>query len=420
MIFKDPPAIIDSMKLPKICILLLLFISPSIFSQDLTGEELNVRLFIIGQGDPLYSQWGHTGLAIKNTSNGKDVFYDFGNFYFEDDDFFRNFAVGRLLYIAWAAYTDPYIKSIKAEERDLTEYVLNLSPEDKLDMYLALKNKVKPENRTYLYHHYDDNCSTRIRDYINDALHGQFLEQTNTQRGKTFRESFLLFTSNSKLAGSMLSLLQGPLIDKPITLWQEMFLPDVLGDVVSDFTYIDDQGNEVPLVSAVNILNKANWRKPLPAEYQAPYGTAVLVSIVLAALVLLMNIRSLGGKRKIYALSNIIAGFLLGILGSVLLFLAVFTDHTYSFNNLNLFMINPLALLIIPAAIMYLKKGEKWRGKLNLLWLIQIISTVLMILLKILTPIEQSNHLEIIIILPMLIAFSPILPVLLRKMGLLR
>ncbi len=410
------------MKLPRVCIffLFLLFLSPSLFSQELTGEELEVRLFVIGQGDPLYSLWGHTGLAIKNTNNGKDVFYDFGNFYFEDDDFFSNFAVGRLLYIAWAAYTDPYIRSVKEQQRDLTEYVLNLSPMSKLEMYQALNNKVKPENRTYLYHHYNDNCSTRIRDYIDNALSGQFLDKTEIQKGKTFRESFLLFTSNSKLAGSILSLLQGPLIDKPISLWQEMFLPDVLGDVVSDFTYIDDEGKEVPLVSELNVLNKVNKRKPLPTEYQAPYGVAIIVSIVLTTLILLMNIRSLRGERKIYALTSITVGFLLGILGSVLLFLAVFTDHTYSYNNLNLFMINPLAFFAIPAAIMYWKKGGKWRGKLNLLWMIQIISTLLMILLKILTPIKQSNHIEIIIILPMLMAFSPILPVLLRKIGLLR
>lgn len=398
---------------------MLLFTVLSLHSQEITGDELEVRLLIIGQGDPLYSSWGHTGLAIKNTDNGKDIFYDFGNFYFDDDDFFTNFAVGRLLYIAWAAYAEPYIQSVKEQERDLSEYVLNLSPRSKREMYLALQKKALPENRTYLYHHYNDNCSTRIRDYIDKAISGQLLEKTTVKRGATFRKSFLLFTSHSQLAGSILSLLQGPFIDSEITIWQEMFLPERLGEVVSDFTYKDAHGNEVPLVRQINIINKVEWRKPLPPEYSTPYGAAVIISISLASLILLLNIRSLGGKRKVFALCSITAAFLLGTLGSILLFLAGFTDHSYSYDNLNLFMINPLAFVVIPAAIMYWRKGEKWRGKLDVIWMIQIISTVVMILLKIFTPVEQSNHIEIIIILPMLIAFSPLLPALLRKRSLL-
>lgn len=399
--------------------LLFLLCSYPAFSQILTGEELEVRLLIIGQGDPVYSLWGHTGIAIKNIDNGRDVFYDFGNFYFEDDDFFKNFAIGRLLYIAWAAHTEPYIRSVIGENRDITEYDLNLSPESRLKMYEALKEKSLPENRTYLYHHYNDNCSTRIRDYINDAIGGQLFSQTDRPRGETFRKRFLLFTTNRPFAGSMLSLLQGPSIDKDITVWQEMFLPQVLEEVIADLSYTDAAGQTVPLVKKKTILYKSELRKTIPSVYKPPFRASVLISLIIFSLTLYVNIRSYRKKRIAFSLLNIIAGLFLGITGAVLLFLAVFTDHTYSYNNFNLFMINPLALFLIPAAVLFWKKGEPVRGKLNLIWMIQLISTIVMILIKILTPVKQFNHIEIIIILPMLMAFSPLIPAFLKKRGLL-
>ena len=116
---------------------------------------------------------------------------------------------------------------------------------------------------------------------------------------------------------------------------------------------------------------------------------------------------------------SIVFSLILGLLGSVLLFLTSFTDHTYSFNNLNLFMINPIALFVIPTAIMYWKKGNLWKKRLDILWLIQVFSTMLMIVIKAFTPVKQDNLLEIILILPMLIAFSPIFPWLGKKIRLL-
>ncbi|MCK5197649.1 MAG: DUF4105 domain-containing protein, partial [Spirochaetales bacterium] len=167
--------IIGYMKYLKVP-LIVLFLFILVFkaeTADINGDNLEVRLLIIGQGDPVYSLFGHTGIAIKNKENGRDVFYDFGNFSFEEDKFFENFAFGHMLYIAYAVYTKSYIASVLPEKRNITEYVLNLSAENKLEMSNNLSNMILPENRTYLYHHYKDNCSTRIRDYIDDAVVGQ-------------------------------------------------------------------------------------------------------------------------------------------------------------------------------------------------------------------------------------------------------
>lgn len=406
----------------KFAAFLFFLISASAFvhSQDLSGEELDVRLFVIGQGDAVYSYWGHTGLAIRDNINERDVFFDFGNFYFGDDNFFTNFAIGRLLYIAYANYTESYTRSVLTSERNMTEYVLNLSPDAKTEMYNALIEKSRPENRTYLYHNYFDNCSTRIRDYIDRAVGGELKRQTEMRGSSTYRESFLRFTSHNKLVGSALSILQGQPIDEKISLWEEMFLPAVMGDVVSELTYRDARGREIPLVNEINILNKVDYRKPVPSDYERPFLSTLLISLFLSGFVFFLNLRSLRGKRALFAALNIITGLVVGILGCALLFLAAFTDHSYSYNNLNLFMLNPLALFIIPAAILYGRKGGNWRKRLDILWMIQLGSTVLMIAIKAFTPLKQDNLIEIMIFLPLLTAFGPLIPHGLRKLNLLR
>jgi len=396
-------------------LLLILFSSTALSAQEFTGEDLEIRLFIIGQGDPVYSSWGHTGIAIKNKLTDRDVFFDFGNFYFEDEDFFKNFAIGRLLYIASAAYTKHYIQSVIYENRDLTEYVLNISPEKKLEMYNALRTKSLPENRTYLYHNYNDNCSTRIRDYIDDATMGQLKSSTDVYRDRSFRSSFLLYTSHIKSFGSALSLLQGPPIDKEISIWQEMFIPAIMGEIISSFQYKDYNENMVPLVLEKRVLNKASGRAIVPDEYERPYIQIITISLFLSLLILYLNFRAEKGKIRGFASANILIGLFIGILGSVLLFLAAFTDHNYSYGNLNLFMINPIALFLIPAGIMYWKKGSKWKKKIDILWLIQIASTLVMVLIKLLTPVKQDNLLEIILFLPILISFSPLFPYLAKE-----
>lgn len=404
--------IIGFMKYFKVPVFLL-FLSVMIFNAegaDINGDNLEVRLLIIGQGDPVYSLFGHTGIAIKNKENGKDVFYDFGNFSFEEDKFFENFAFGHMLYLAYAAYTKSYISSVLPEKRNITEYVLNLSAEKKLEMYNNLNTMVLPENRNYLYHHYKDNCSTRIRDYIDGAVDGQLKIKTEVYEGSTFRKSYLRFTAHKAGVGPVLSILQGPEIDKDITIWQEMFLPDTLENAIKNFKYKNRKGEIIPLVESKNIIYNAEDRVKLPESYTPPYGIALIISLLLSSFIIFLNYQSIKNQKIPFIVLNIFCGLILGLLGLVLLFLAGFTGHTYSYNNLNLFIINPIALFIVPAAILYLRKGGKWRTMLDILWYIQLFSAVIMILLKALTPVKQANLLEIILILPVLIAFTPIIP----------
>ena len=50
------------------------------------------------------------------------------------------------------------------EDRDVRFQELNLTTAQRTEMARLLATNVLPENRDYLYHHYNDNCVTRLRD----------------------------------------------------------------------------------------------------------------------------------------------------------------------------------------------------------------------------------------------------------------
>ncbi|MCK4540693.1 MAG: DUF4105 domain-containing protein, partial [Spirochaetales bacterium] len=229
-------------------ILFILFCASLLSAEQFSGDDLDITLIIIGQGDPIYSYWGHTGLIVENHKTGRNLFYDFGNFSFEERDFIRNFVMGRLIYIAAAKASKSYLRYVITENRTITAYTLDISPEKKIEVAAALNQIVMPENRNYLYHHYEDNCSTRIRDYLDMAVDGQLEAASNFSADTTYRHSFLRFTSQNTAASWFLSFLQGADIDKPVTVWQAMYLPAVMEDFVSGFTYLNDEGEDIPFV----------------------------------------------------------------------------------------------------------------------------------------------------------------------------
>ena len=104
-----------------------------------TGEDLAVSLMIVGPGIPLYVWWGHIGLIVENEKEGWSYFYDFGNFSFEEDHFYRNFAMGRLYYLKIKSRTDSYLRYLTWFDRRVTIYNLNLTPEERKTIYEGLE-----------------------------------------------------------------------------------------------------------------------------------------------------------------------------------------------------------------------------------------------------------------------------------------
>jgi hypothetical protein len=169
----------------KKIIFLVLFLSllsgSIIFAQ---GENLTLKIAVIGPGDELYFWWGHIALVIEDSTANASRFYDYGLFSFDNENFFYNFAFGRLLYSCGVSSTESNFGSYFKTNRDITIYTLEIQNEKRIEIKEFANHNVLPENRDYFYHHFRDNCSTRIRDIIDMMTDGQFSAEYGSAPGR--------------------------------------------------------------------------------------------------------------------------------------------------------------------------------------------------------------------------------------------
>jgi len=137
---------------------LILIIVPFIFSQDRVapkgGDDLIVKVAVMGPGTELYFWWGHIGLIIEDTITGRSSFYDYGLFSFDNENFFYNFTFGRLLYSCGSSETKRNIQHYINTNRDVTLYTLDITPEKQEEVRRFAEINILPENRDYYYHHF--------------------------------------------------------------------------------------------------------------------------------------------------------------------------------------------------------------------------------------------------------------------------
>src|SRR5206468_2115499 len=85
---------------------------------------------------------------------------------------------------SWTALTEFY----KWEDRDIHMQVLPLAPAQARKIERRLLHDIKFENRYYYYDHFFDNCTTRLRDMIDDATGGKLRDGSGVAYPLTFRQ----------------------------------------------------------------------------------------------------------------------------------------------------------------------------------------------------------------------------------------
>ncbi|TFG94066.1 MAG: DUF4105 domain-containing protein, partial [Calditrichales bacterium] len=312
------------------------------------GDDFEIKLVTIGPGDDLTSWWGHTAVIVEDKRMDASLFYNYGLFSFEEENFFLNFAMGRLIFWVGAWQTRSALAFYVSLNREIYFQVLNLSAEKKLELATLLAENIQPQNREYLYDHYRDNCSTRVRDLIDRIVDGQFKAKMQNPGRMTFRDHTRRHTARSFPVDWVLMFLMNNSIDEPIRVWDDMFLPEELAGNLSGFTYIDAEGKTQKIVEIAYTYFPAKNREAVPAQAAAHWPTGLLIGLLtgFAGAVL-----AVGYKLKkryftgLFSAYQAIIALALGIPGLVLFFMGFFTDHRVTFHNENLLLANPLTLL---------------------------------------------------------------------------
>lgn len=351
---------------------------------ETAGEEPVVRLITVGPGDPLYTWWGHIGLAVDQR------FFDYGNFSFDTKNFYTNFAMGRLIYAAIANPTDPYLDYVSRQNRDVTVQTLDIPPHTIREIAAYLESNVLPENKDYLYDHYRDNCATRIRDVLDVATGGALRRAHEGVPSHTFRFHSRIRTSAGPAWDYFIDYLLGPETDRPIDEWDEMFLPSAIAENVARLEYVDDRGVTRRLMKhrEERVISS---RPPLPDRPRRLWPGALAAGLFAALVSLAVRVFRSTAGRGIAAIWRILMILLTGLPGLLLAFMMTVTDHTVTYGNLSVGPTLPLVLLGLVPAIRAARGKKGAEEKLATAWSANLVGLLVVVFLRLTGIVVQES-----------------------------
>jgi hypothetical protein len=321
-------------------------LAPHPASQE-PGSELTIYIMTMGVGAEVWERFGHNAIVVEDRRHGTSSAYNYGMFSFRQENFLLRFIQGRMWYWMAGYPTEDEIPRYMAARRSVWQQELNLTPAQRLAMRDALERNALDENKFYRYDYYLDNCSTRVRDAVDRVLGGAFKSQMQQPASGSFRFHTQRLNTNDLPLYTGLLLALGHGADRPITRWEEMFLPLKLRDYLNLVTVPDSTGNQVPLVRAQRAIYISD-------SYPVPDAPPDWTLRYLAAGLLGGGLLWWGGwaaghsnaARRVLHWGGTLWAVATGVAGAILAGLWAFTDHAIAARNENVLQCSLLALAL--------------------------------------------------------------------------
>ncbi len=320
------------------------------------SEATKVSILTMGPGSDLAEKFGHSAFRINDPSNGIDVIYNYGVYDYEAPNFILNFAKGKLLYMLDTGSYKAYENYYGRQGRWMKEQVLNLNKEETLAVASYLQNNATPENRSYLYDFFYDNCATKMRDVLEISLGDNLtVVEEYTPELYTFRQ-LIQQRLNANSWGSLgIDVALGSVIDRTATPTQHQFLPDYVYEATKVAT-IKRNGKEEPLLLKENVLLTNKEKKSGLSFLLSPF----VVFGVIGLLILYRTYKDSKTKTRSRYLDFVLL-LITGVAGVLLFLLWTATDHTATANNYNMLWALPLNLFM--AFVLVKKSPPSWAAR---------------------------------------------------------
>jgi hypothetical protein len=338
---------------PLVRIFLIVLLTNSVFGQKLSDQAtISVVTFGPFQGE-LFSAFGHSAFRIYDPVQRIDDAYHYGVFDFDQPNFYLNFAKGYLYYSLGTNDYQPFRNYYVHYNRKVHEQVLNLTELQKQKLYDYLQWNALPENVHYRYDYFYNNCATKIRDVVIDALGDDVnFDGSYITTDYTIRELTDIYLKYQPWGDLGIDIGLGLPIDKKAAPSEYMFLPDYV-ESAFDHASIRQEGTAVPLVREKILVYD-------PVEEALPKGLPHPLFVFSIVVLICLAISILDYKRKKLSVwLDVILFGSTGVVGALLLFLWLFTDHNdsaYNFNLLWAIPTNPIAVVAFIKKPSWLKK----------------------------------------------------------------
>ena len=371
------------------------------------GSELTVYVVTVGQGDQVWERFGHNALWIRDTVRGTNDAYNWGIFDASEAGFILRFVRGRMQY--WTERVDVVrlLDFYRTFDRSITIQRLALTPSQRVALRDFAEWNAREENKYYWYDYYRDNCSTRLRDAVDRALGGALrAATTGILTTNTYRSESVRLMEGMPLTQAGMAIGLGPRADRPLTAWEEMFIPMRLRDRLREIR-VAGPGGAYPLVAEEREVYVA---RRAPEIQHAPPLAWRYAAVGIAAALLLAGVAwraGAGGRTARAGLAIALAAWagVVGIGGLVLVFLWAGTHHAFAHRNWNILQIDPAALALAVLAPVAVYRPRR-RAAARRLALVIVAVSVVGAALKMLPWVSQDNLPAIALVLPAHIALA--------------
>lgn len=358
-----------------------------------SDDSVRVSLLTCSPGQEVYSLYGHTAIRCVDYTRGTDVVFNYGVFSFSQPHFIWRFVLGKCDYMVDATYYHFFERAYAQRGSQVTEQVLNLTSAEANAVQRYLLVNCLPENCEYRYNFLYNNCTTMVRDAIERCVDGTVIYQTREPR-QTTRQILHHYTRMHPWAAEGNDLLLGSAVDTIASDRSAMFAPELMMHYADNAQIQRADGSVRPLVSSTDVLVPG---RDVQTEAEFPLSPRALFVLLLCLSVLLVLIEYLTHCH--FTVVDVVFLALQGMVGVLLLFMALFSLHPAVDSNWLLWPLNPLSLLGLGVILLGRQRAK------NLWWVFDFGVLTLFLLFYLWIPQDFGN---IVVPLTMCLLTRPI------------
>ena len=339
------------------CIFSFFILSFSSEAQNLVlSENAEISILTVGPGNNLNDKFGHNSFRIKDPETNIDWVFNYGTYDFSTPNFYTKFARGKLLYSLSVETFDNFYARYKRQNRWVKEQILNLDYYQRKSLARYLVNNSLPENKDYKYDFFYDNCATRIRDVLVEAIPGEvtFFDGYVTEE-KTFRELIAQNVHANSWGSLGMDVAIGAVTDVNASPWEHQFLPEYVYKAV-EIAKISRTEYTLPLVRESSVIYENSPDEEKRNFFLSPLSVFGLIAL----LIIWTTYRDFKRNTRSRYLDAVLF-FITGLIGIFLILLWFATDHSATANNFNLLWAFPFSLFF--STLIAKKQTKRWLRK---------------------------------------------------------
>lgn len=307
-------------------------------------EHVKISILTVEpRSNEVYTIFGHTALRVSDPDNKVDVVFNWGTFDFDAPNFIWRFIKGETDYFLSTTYYQYFVASYGQSGATVIEQVIDLPADDKEKLINALHKNLRPENVTYRYDFFFDNCTSRVRDLLEKSNDGKLIYPEQDEP-VTLRKLIHECTAPYPWLGFGIDILIGSGADSLVSYRNELWLPEKLMNAIDDCVVEDVSGNHYPLLlSKKTIVQPADDGKLSQTKskhWLAPFNVGLILFIVTLWILLMFP-----SRRKRFRILFSLLYLTAGLGGCIVAFTCFLSSHPCTNPNWNLVWINPFYLI---------------------------------------------------------------------------